>query len=263
MESSILVTRDDYIARKKSKKKIVMITAYDAAFASIMDSSGAIDVILVGDSLGMAVQGQNTTQKVRMEHMVYHTEIVARTAPSIPVIADLPYLAFEDPDEALKNAKALTAVGAKGVKIEGDKPEVVRRITSAGIPLIGHLGLLPQTARNFKVQGKDKADAERIVQEALDLQDCGAAAIVLECVPRSLAASISEALEIPTIGIGAGPDCDGQVLVVHDMLGLSSGHTAKFVKKYTDLHSTVRGALVEYADEVRKGSYPSDAHSYH
>jgi len=263
MSISHIITRQDYIDRKHTGDKIVMLTAYDAAFAGIMELSGEIDVILVGDSLGMVVQGHDTTRKVSLDHMLYHTEIVCRAAPSIPIIADMPFHTFDDPAEALKNAEALIKTGADGVKIEGNKAEVVRRITGGGIPLMGHLGLLPQTAVQFKVQGKDEAAAEKLMNDAVELEKNGAVAIVLECVPRSLAASVSAALRIPTIGIGAGPDCDGQVLVLHDMLGLNHGHLPKFVKQYSQLGELTRNAISEYSREVKNGTFPSDSHSYH
>jgi len=258
-----LVNRQDYIGYKKNGKKIVMLTAYDAAFAGIMEKSGTIDVILVGDSLGMVVQGHDSTRQVKLEQMVYHTEMVARAAGAIPIIGDMPFHSFDTPEKALENATKLMDAGASGVKIEGNKAGVVKKITGAGIPLMGHLGLLPQTARQFKVQAKDQTGADQLIRDAVELQESGAIAVVLECVPRSLARTVSQELDIPTIGIGAGPDCDGQVLVLHDMLGLSTGHLPKFVKRYSRLHEIISEALEEYAGEVREGSFPSDSHSYH
>jgi len=258
-----LITRSDYMSWKDRGEKIVMLTAYDAAFAGIMNSSGVIDVILVGDSMGMVIQGHTSTREVRMEDMLYHTEIVGRSAPDLPIIGDMPYHTFDTPDEALQNAGALIDAGADGVKIEGNKPEVVRKITAAGIPLIGHLGLLPQTATEYKVQAKDEKDAEQLVQDAIELQDYGAAAIVLEAVPRSLAARVTGMLQIPTIGIGAGPDCDGQVLVMHDMLGLTRVRLPKFVKQYARLDEVVLRAFTDYSREVKNSGFPSDEYSYH
>ncbi len=263
MDRRSLITRSDYMSWKDAGDRIVMLTAYDAAFAGIMNSSGVIDVILVGDSMGMVVQGRDSTRDVRMEDMLYHTEIVDRSAPDLPIIGDMPFHTFDTPEEALRNAGALIDAGADGVKIEGNKPDVVRRITSAGIPLIGHLGLLPQTATAYKVQAKEKREAEQLLQDAVELQDCGAAAVVLEAVPRSLAARVTEILHIPTIGIGAGPDCDGQVLVMHDMLGLTRGRVPKFVKRYAGLDEEILQAFIEYSREVKNGEFPSDEYSYH
>jgi len=262
-ETAGAISVEDFIRQKKSGNRLVMITSYDAAFTAIINAAKAADLILVGDSLGMVIQGHTTTRAVRIEQMIYHTEIVARTSPNIPVIGDMPFHTFDTPETALSTARLLMEAGAVGVKIEGNKPEVVRSLVTHGIPVMGHLGLLPQTAENFKVQGKNAEDAELMIHDAQELQEAGAFSVVLECIPRSLGASITAELDIPTIGIGAGPDCDGQVLVLHDMLGLTSGYLPKFVKKYADLEASVSKAMRDYAEEVRSGAFPSDEFSYH
>lgn len=252
-----------FIQRKQAGERLVMLTAYDATFAGLINKIDKVDLLLVGDSLGMVIQGYSSTRQVKMRDILYHSEIVARTAPNIPVIGDMPYHSFDTPDRALENARDLMHVGVKGVKIEGNKPEVVRSLVEAGIPVMGHLGLLPQTAEQFKVQGKDAADAEQMKKDALELEEAGVFSLVLECIPRKLAAEIGEALKIPTIGIGAGPDCDGQVLVLQDMLGLTKGYLPKFVKQYVQLGDLASKALSDYADEVKQGTFPTDKNSYH
>lgn len=259
-----VIQRDEWIEKKSQGHRISMLTAYDAAFASLLIQVKNLDMILVGDSLGMVVQGHNTTRAVRMEDMVYHTEMVARAAGNtIPIVGDMPYHSFDSADEALKNALKLMTAGAAAVKIEGNKPDVVTRLVAEGIPVMGHLGLLPQTAEQFKVQGKDNQAADEIYRDALELESHGAFALVLECIPRALAKRISAALKIPSIGIGAGPDCDGQVLVLNDMLGLTEGYLPKFVKRYAQLNAMVVEAVQQYSDEVKAGSFPNDTYSYH
>src|SRR6056297_99859 len=258
-----VIDRQEWVDKKAAGERITMLTAYDAAFASLLSQVDGLDMILVGDSLGMVIQGQDTTRAVTMDAMLYHTEIVARASQGIAVIGDMPYHSFDTADEALNNARRLMEAGASAVKIEGNKPEVVSRLVEAGIPVMGHLGLLPQTAENFKVQGKDNKTADTIFKDALELEAQGAFAVVLECVPRSLAQKITEALKIPSIGIGAGPDCDGQVLVLHDMLGLTQGYSPKFVKRFAQLDSMVIEAVQSYSDEVKSGNFPTDPYSYH
>ncbi len=258
-----LIQKHDWTDKKARGDRISMLTAYDSAFAALLSQVDGLDLILVGDSLGMVVQGHDTTRAVTMDNMVYHTEIVARVSSGLPVIGDMPYHSFDSADEALQNAGRLIEVGAAAVKIEGNKPEVSRRLVEEGIPVMGHLGLLPQTAEKFKVQGKDTAAADTIFNDALEVEKQGAFSLVLECVPRGLAERISRALTIPTIGIGAGPDCDGQVLVLHDMLGLTQGYSPKFVKKFAQLDSVVIEAVQRYNDEVKSGNFPTDTFSYH
>lgn len=257
------IDKNEWRAKKAAGERITMLTAYDAAFASLLSQVEGLDMILVGDSLGMVIQGHGTTRAVTMEAMLYHTEIVARSSRGRAIIGDMPYHSFDTADEALMNARRLMEAGASAVKIEGSKPEVVKRLDEEGIPVMGHLGLLPQTAENFKVQGKDTEAADTIFKDSLELEAQGAFAVVLECVPRSLARKVSGALKIPSIGIGAGPDCDGQVLVLHDMLGLTQGYSPKFVKRFAQLDSTVIEAVQSYSDEVKSGSFPTDPYSYH
>ncbi|MCF7915503.1 MAG: 3-methyl-2-oxobutanoate hydroxymethyltransferase [Spirochaetaceae bacterium] len=263
MAPNEVIDKQKWIDKKADGKRITMLTAYDAAFTSLLSQVDGLDMILVGDSLGMVIQGHDTTRAVSMDAMLYHTEIVARSGRGIPVIGDMPYHSFDTADEALMNATRLMEAGASAVKIEGNKPEVVIRLVEDGIPVMGHLGLLPQTAENFKVQGKDNEAADTIFKDALELEAQGAFAVVLECVPRSLAQKITGALKIPSIGIGAGPDCDGQVLVLHDMLGLTQGYSPKFVKRFAQLDSAVIEAVQSYSDEVKSGSFPTDPYSYH
>lgn len=248
---------------KRRGERIVMLTAYDATFASLLEQSEAIDLILVGDSLGMVVQGKHTTREVTLAQMVYHVRMVADAVSSTPIIGDLPYHTFETADEALENAHVLMQAGAWAVKFEGNHYEAARAIVEAGIPLMGHLGLLPQTAEKFSVHGKSEEEARAIEEDALQLEEAGVFSLVLESIPRGLAERVTRALSIPSIGIGAGPDCNGQVLVTHDMLGLTIGRVPKFVKKYADIGGSIREAVKSYAKEVREGSFPSDSHTYH
>lgn len=253
---------EDDIRQKKGREKIVMLTAYDYQVAKILDD-GPIDMILVGDSLGMVFQGQNSTKQVTMENMLYHTKAVVRGACHIPIIADMPAGSCRTPESAKENAKRFLEVGAHGVKVEGNKPETIKGLAESGIPSMGHVGLLPQTARVYKVQGKDPKEAERLLQDALEIDRSGVFTMVLECVPEKLAKRITESVNVPTIGIGAGKFCDGQVLVINDMLGLGDGFTPKFLKKYANLNKTIKEALEEFSHEVRIGVYPDSEHTYH
>lgn len=253
---------EDGIRQKKGRRKIVVLTAYDYPIAKILDD-GPIDMILVGDSLGMVFQGQNNTKQVTMENMIYHTKAVARGARHIPIIADMPVGSYRTPERAEENARRFLEAGAHGVKVEGNKSETIRRLAESGIPMMGHVGLLPQTARVYKVQGKDPEEAERLLQDALEIDRSGVFAMVLECMPEKLAKRITENVDVPTIGIGAGKFCDGQVLVINDMLGLGDGFTPKFLKKYANLNKTIKEALEEFSHEVRIGTYPDDEHTYH
>ncbi len=239
-----------------------MITAYDAAFASIAVTAGA-DWLLVGDSLGMVVQGKGTTREVTMDQMVYHTSMVRNGAPDAVIVSDLPFNSFSEPGMTVTNSRRLMKAGADAVKLEGAVMNSAMALREAGIPFMGHLGLLPQSAEKFTVQGKESVSAARIIEEALLLEKGGAFSIVLECVPRSLGRDITRALSIPTIGIGAGPDCSGQVLVLNDLLGLTDGYLPKFVRKYADFRSAAVSAIAAYGDEVRSGVFPDDGHTYH
>lgn len=244
------------------KEPIVMITAYDASFASLAAEAKA-DVILVGDSLGMVVQGREHTRSVTLEQMMYHTEMVRTGAPDLPVISDLPFGTFASPEIAVTSAHGLMKAGADGVKYEGPDTGVAVALLDAGIPVMGHLGLLPQTAEQFKVQGKDEVTASRLLKESLALEKAGVFSLVLECIPLKLAKEVSNALSIPTIGIGAGPHCDGQVLVIHDMLGLTRNYLPKFVKPYGRFREMGVEAIARYRSEVKEGIFPDDRYSYH
>ena len=255
-------------AMKKKGEKISMLTAYDYATAVALDEAGT-DILLVGDSLGMVVLGYDSTLPVTMEDMIHHTKAVMRGARHAMVVGDMPFMSYQvSPEEALRNAgRFMQETGCQAVKLEGGREfaETTRRICQAGIPVMVHIGLTPQFIHQFggfKVQGKDERAAQRLKEDALILQDAGAFSIVLEGMPTQLGRSITESLEIPTIGIGAGVHCDGQVLVVNDMLGLYDKFTPKFVKKYANLSEQMRNAVKTYIDEVKAGTFPDDAHSY-
>jgi 3-methyl-2-oxobutanoate hydroxymethyltransferase len=257
------------IYRKKAEgTKITMLTAYDYPTAQIVDQAG-IDMILVGDSLGMVVQGLSSTLPVTMDEMVYHTKMVTRAAISAMVVGDMPFLSYQTGrEEAVKNAgRFLKEAGAEAVKLEGGAPmaDVIRAVVSAGIPVMAHIGLTPQYMHalgGFKVQGKDEAARLKVLADARAVQDAGAFAVVLEALPVSLAKEIHEMLHIPTIGIGAGVDCDGQVLVLHDLLGLFDRFTPKFVKKYANLKDVALKAVTAYKQDVENGKFPSEEHSF-
>ncbi|HAJ27218.1 MAG TPA: 3-methyl-2-oxobutanoate hydroxymethyltransferase [Syntrophus sp. (in: bacteria)] len=253
---------------KRKGEKITMLTAYDYPTAIAMDSVG-VDIFLVGDSLGMVVLGYDSTLPVTMEDMLHHTKAVARGTQQAMVIGDMPFMSYQvSPEEGVRNAgRFLQEAGAQAVKLEGGREvaEVTRRIAAAGIPVMAHIGLTPQSVHQlggYKVQGKGDKAGQRLIEDAKILEEAGAFAIVLECVPKGLAKEITASLQIPTIGIGAGVDCDGQVLVTHDMLGLFERFTPKFVKKYTKLNDHIREAVKTYCDEVRSGAFPDDAHSF-
>ncbi|RJS79075.1 3-methyl-2-oxobutanoate hydroxymethyltransferase, partial [Candidatus Bathyarchaeota archaeon] len=210
---------ENEIRRKKGKEKIVMLTAYDYQMAKILDETG-IDLILVGDSLGMVVKGEKDTKNVTMEEMIYHTKAVARGAKKTPIIGDMPIKSCDTVEKALKNARKFLDAGAQGVKVEGNRPNVVKALINAGIPVMGHVGMLPQFSETYRVKGKKPEEAERIFNDALNLDKLGVFSIVIECVPESLGKRITESVKAPTIGIGAGKHCDGQVLVINDLLGM-------------------------------------------
>jgi 3-methyl-2-oxobutanoate hydroxymethyltransferase len=253
---------------KQIGQKICMVTAYDAAFARIFDQAGA-DAILVGDSLGMVVQGHSSTLSVTMEQMIYHCSAVTRGAKRAHVVGDLPFMSYHSStDEAVKNAGRLVAEGgAESVKLEGGEEfaDTVERIVRASIPVMGHLGLTPQSVHKmggFVVQGRDEQAARRILRDALALEQAGCYAIVLEGVPLELAQSITSKLSIPTIGIGAGLHCDGQVLVCYDLLGMIPNFKPKFVKQYADLFGGIQQAAQTFFSEVRSELFPDEAHSF-
>ena len=262
------ITTRALLEMKEKGERIVALTCYDALFARLLDASG-IDILLVGDSLNQVLAGAAFTLSATLEQMIYHTTIVRRGAERAMVICDMPFLTYQiTPEDALRNCgRVMKETGCQAVKIEGGQPlaPTVRRLVDVGIPVMGHLGLTPQSVHalgGYRVQGRDDATAERLKADARALEDAGAFAVVLELVPAALASQITKALTIPTIGIGAGPACDGQVLVVHDMLGLNDQFSAKFVKKYAALAEDVREAARLFAAEVREGRYPGPEHSF-
>ncbi len=251
---------------KEKGEKITCLTAYDASMASLIDNAG-VDTILVGDSLGMVIQGAENTRSVTMQDMMYHTSIVASACKQALVIADMPFQSYDDPESALKNAKALINQGAKMVKIEGGSEHtgVIKTLISNNINVCGHLGLQPQlvvSSSGYKVQGRDDTSAQSIIDNSALLESLGVSILVLECIPSQLAKVISEQIKIPTIGIGAGRDCDGQVLVSYDMLGITSGKQPRFVRNFLNSQSSVSDAVKSFVKEVKKGTFPSDSESY-
>ena len=262
------VTVHELLTMKEQGQRIVVLTCYDALFARLLDAAD-VDVLLVGDSVNQVLAGAETTLSATLEQMIYHTKIVRRGAERAMVLCDLPFLTYQvSREEAIRNAgRVLQEAGCHGVKLEGGQPmaETVRALVDVGIPVMGHLGLPPQSVHalgGYRVQGRDEATAERLKADARALEQAGAFAIVLELIPAPLASQITRSLTIPTIGIGAGPACDGQVLVLHDMLGLNDRFAAKFVKRYAALAEDVREAVRLYAAEVREGRYPGPEHSF-
>lgn len=262
------MTATDFIELKEKRQCITMMTAYDYTSAMLVDEAG-MDVILVGDSLGMVILGYENTLQVTMEDMLHHTRAVSRGAGKSMVIADMPFLSYQiSTEEAVRNAgRFIKESGAHAVKLEGGKSVApqISAILNAQIPVLGHLGLTPQSVHRFggfKVQAKDESAARELIEEALMLQDLGVFGIVLECIPEALAKMVSEKLLIPTIGIGAGAGCDGQVLVLQDVLGLNRGFTPKFVKRYAELGDAMVSALRLYAEEVRQGTFPEPKHTF-
>ncbi len=256
------------IRTRKSGPKLSMVSLYDYPFARLAEDAG-LDMILVGDSLGMVVQGHDSTVPVTIDDIVYHTKAVRRGAPRTHIVADLPFLTYHiDNQRTVENAgRLLQEGGADSVKLEGGQEiaERVAALTRAGIPVMGHVGLTPQSAGalgGFKVQGRDAESAGRILNDARAVADAGAYAMVVEVVPAELGAMITEAVPVPTIGIGAGPSCDGQVLVAHDMLGLQERIIGRFAKVYAEIGDEIRKAFVAYAAEVRGGAFPDADHSY-
>lgn len=262
------VTIHDLAAAKERGERFVMLTAYDAGSAALLDELG-VPLILVGDSLGMVVLGYDTTVPVTLEEMLHHTRAVSRGTRRALVVGDLPFGTYQDgPSQALASAtRMLKEGGAQAVKLEGGGPmvAVTAHLVTAGIPVMGHLGLTPQsvhTLGGFKVQGRDEAAAERIVADARALTEAGAFALVLEGMPAEVGRRVTEAVAIPTIGIGAGPHTDAQVLVWHDLLGLTTGRLPRFVKQYADLRSEIAGAVKAFTAEVADGEYPGPEHTY-
>jgi 3-methyl-2-oxobutanoate hydroxymethyltransferase len=261
------ITIPDILQMKQDRQHITMMTAYDYPFARLVDGGG-VDAILVGDSLGVVFSGPDNTLPVTMDEMIYHTRAVARAKPRALLVADMPYMSYHvSIENALHNCgRMIKEGGAQAVKIEGGlgMAAVIQAVASIDIPVMGHVGLTPQSIHRmggYKVQGR-KDQADRIMSDALAVQNAGAFSIVLEGIPSNLAARITAELSIPTIGIGAGPDCDGQVLVIHDILGLCEKYTPKFVKRYVDLAPVITNAVNSYVEEVRSGSFPTKEHSF-
>ena len=261
-------TLPDLAEMARQGRRIAMVTAYDAPSARLADAAG-VDIVLVGDSAAMTILGHESTLPVTMDEMLMLTRAVTRTIRRALVVADLPFGAYQPgEDEALRNAiRFVKEAGADAVKLEGAGRTLTRigAILDAGIPVMGHVGLTPQSARlagSYKARGRTATDARRIFDEARALERAGCFAVVLEAIPAQVAAHISEALQIPTIGIGAGAACDGQVLVWHDLLGLTSGHVPRFVKQYADLNATILDALHSYVADVKAAAFPTDSHTY-
>ncbi|MCP5158393.1 MAG: 3-methyl-2-oxobutanoate hydroxymethyltransferase [Gammaproteobacteria bacterium] len=250
---------------KHDREKFAVLTAYDASFAALLEAAG-VEVILVGDSLGMVIQGQRTTVPVTLEDMIYHTRLVARGCQTALVMADMPFASYATVEQAVYNAARLMQEGgAQMVKLEGGAwlVETVRQLSRNGIPVCAHLGLLPQSIHKlggYKVQGREEATARQIIDEALALQDAGADVALVECIPAELAARLTKALAIPLIGIGAGPDCDAQVLVSYDILGITQGHRPRFSKNFLAGHNSLQAAVEAYVHAVKGGTFPGPEH---
>ncbi len=259
------LTITDLQAMKQGGEKISCLTAYDASFSSLLDKVG-IDLLLVGDSLGMVIQGQASTVPVTMTDMIYHSRCVARARRRAFVVADLPFMSYATLKMALQNAAALMqSGGAQMVKFEGAKPEIISALVAEGVPVCGHLGLLPQSINQlggYRVQGKDSQAAQKIIEDAQKIEQAGASLLVLECVPSSLAQQICRQLSIPVIGIGAGADCDGQILVLYDILNIDSGRKPRFFKDFLAESGSIESAVQLYHSEVKEGLYPGPEHSY-
>ena len=245
----------------KGVRKVAVLTAYDYQMARIQDRMG-IDMVLIGDSFGMVVLGHADTKKVTMGDMIRHTEAVARGVERALVVSDLPIGSFGTVEDAYENSKRLLEAGAQAVKIEGNHSEVVKGLISSGIPVMGHLGLLPQTAEVMKVKGKNREEADRILSNAIELDGLGVFSIVLECIPMGLAKRVTESVEALTIGIGAGVHCDGQVLVVNDMLGMDEGYSLRHSKVYVDLNTLISDAVARYMEDVKAGRFPTKKQSF-
>ncbi|MDH3390866.1 MAG: 3-methyl-2-oxobutanoate hydroxymethyltransferase [Desulfobulbaceae bacterium] len=262
------ITIQDILTMKKNGEKVSMLTAYDASFAGIIDATG-IEMVLVGDSLGMVLLGYNSTVPVTMEEMLHHCRAASKGVKRALLVGDMPFMSYQvSESEAITNAgRFLKEAGCDAVKLEGGTEvcDTVKAMVRAGISVMGHIGLTPQTASQlggYKVQGKDADSARKLLQSARDLEAAGAFSIVLECIPAELAEVITKAVSIPTIGIGAGKHCDGQVLVTHDMVGMFEKFTPSFVKQYVNLAPQIKEAVATYFEEVKNGSFPSEEHSF-
>jgi 3-methyl-2-oxobutanoate hydroxymethyltransferase len=262
------LTTRDLLSMKRAGTKIVSLTAYDALMARMLDASG-VDLVLVGDSVNQVVAGRSSTLSATLEQMIYHARAVRGAVRRALVVVDLPFLSYQvTVEDAIRNAgRVLQATDAPAVKLEGGvtMAPTIRALVDRGIPVMGHIGLTPQSVHalgGYRVQGREAVAAERLLADAQAVEEAGAFSVVLELVPAALAAQVTKALTIPTIGIGAGPDCDGQVLVLPDMLGMNPGFTVKFLKRYADLDSVIRAAVSAYGDDVRAGRYPGQEHSF-
>jgi 3-methyl-2-oxobutanoate hydroxymethyltransferase len=262
------ITVPHIVKMKQRGEKITCLTAYDYSFARILDEAG-VEMLLVGDSLGCVVQGCANTLAVTMDEMIYHTRLVTRGRKRALVIGDMPFMSYQvGKDDALRNAgRFFQEAGAEAIKLEGGVAvqESIRAIVDAGMPVMGHIGLTPQSVHQFggyKIQGRDKERREAVLRDAVAVAEAGAFAVVLEGIPQDLASEISQRLAIPTIGIGAGLQCDGQVLVIHDMLGLFDDFVPKFVKRYADVKQTMLGAVKEFVSEVKGRKFPAEEHSF-
>ena len=257
------ITVPVFQSRKTSQQRITMLTAYDFPTAQLLDQAG-VDCLLVGDSLGMVVQGKPSTVPVTLDEIIYHAEMVVRGAQRAMVLVDMPFMTYQvSAEAAIENAgRILKETGCSAVKLEGSfaQADIIRALVTAGIPVMAHVGLRPQSVNQtgYKVQ----RDREQLLQDAHAAQDAGAFSVLIECVPSAIAAEITRELAVPTIGIGAGPDCDGQVLVTPDLLGITHGYVPKFVKQYADLGSQIRDAAKSYVDDVSNGSFPAREQSY-
>ena len=262
------ITVPQIVKMKQRGEKITCLTAYDYSFARLLDETG-VEMLLVGDSLGCVIQGNHNTLAVTMDEMIYHTRAVVRGRKRALVIGDMPFMSYQASEEqALQNAgRFLKEAGAEAVKLEGGAAvrDTIRKIVDAGIPVMGHIGLTPQSVHQFggyKIQGREKSRREMVLRDAEAVEQSGAFAVVLEGMPIDLAQEITERLSIPTIGIGAGIHCDGQVLVIHDMLGLFENFTPKFVKRYADVKAVVTGAVKDFIGEVKERKFPAEEHSF-
>lgn len=261
------ITVPTIIEKKNKKEKITMLTAYDYSTALILDRGG-VDILLVGDSVGPIFSGYENTLPVTVDEILYHTKAVARARKNALLVADMPFLSYQvSMEEAVKNCGLMLKAGAEAVKLEGGKEisDLVRKLTLSGIPVMGHIGLTPQSIHSmggYKVQGKTEEAKKRLIASAKSLEEAGVFSIVLECVPEDLAKEITESISIPTIGIGAGRYCDGQVLVINDILGLFEGFRPKFVKKYANLAPVVEKAVKDFVDEVKTGKFPEEIHIF-
>jgi 3-methyl-2-oxobutanoate hydroxymethyltransferase len=261
-----LVTISKLQEMNRAGEKIAVLTAYDASFAALMDQAG-IDVILIGDSLGNIVQGESSTLPVTIEDMVYHTRCVTKGQTSAFLITDMPFGSYSTPEQAMQGAAQLMKAGAHMVKLEGGTwlAETVKFLVERSVPVCAHLGLLPQSVHalgGFKVQGKSAESAQTLINDAKALQEAGAQLLVLEAIPSELGKKVTDAIQIPTIGIGAGPDCSGQVLVMHDMLGAFPGRSPKFVKNFLSGQSSIEAAFKSYIQEVKTGKFPGPEHCF-